>query len=267
MEEELKSKRYLNPILSQCVYLKQDLEDPYVSSFLPLASDLLQNNYSRDQIKRELLSESQQKGRTLVETELLSIINKSQRNLSEQYDKDREFVVSLHLARYNEEINKRMNVDVSEFNKFRAKEVKNYSYLQALEALYQKEKVLGLHTKALQIKINNKNNVKVKVRTKHYKMQNLSLSEMIEMNSLIEKCKKSEDQISEIILREKPVVQETEDIEYTEIINDNVKQIAVKKVPLHLQPESSQRNLLDVEEQMMATFRKNAEEEFKRIKK
>jgi hypothetical protein len=265
--EELKSKRYLNPILSPITMLKSDLDDPYVSSFLPFTSDLLQNNYSRDQIKRELLNESQQKGRTLVETELLTIINKSQRNLSEQYDKDREFVVSLHLARYNEEINKRMNVDVSEFNKFRAKEVKNYSYLQALEALYQKEKVLGLHTKALQIKINNKNNVKVKVYKKRYKMENLTLSELIEMNSLVEKCKKSEDQISEIILREKPVVQETEDIEYTEIINDNVKQIAEKVVPFHLRTDTPNKNLLDVEEKMMETFRKNAEEEFKKIKK
>lgn len=241
--------------------------DPYFSTLIELAKEILIKGSSRDEVKRELLSQSIEDEKLLTDIELSSLVNRAARKLSDDYDKDREFVVSLHIARYNEDIDKQINVDISEMNKYRGKEVKNYAYLQALELLYQKEKVLGLHNKSVQIKINNVNNVKVSVRKKKYNFENLSLKEMIELNNLIEKSKKNEE-VGSIILR--PKEEKVEDIEFEEVKEIvevvNIQQVQPTIIPPELLPAPEPKMFSDVQNRLKEALLKEAEEAFKRGK-
>jgi hypothetical protein len=263
-------QEYLNPNLpvnNELVLRYEVLEDEYVSSFSTKTYQMFLEGLSRDEIKRRLIELSQESKRVLTEEEMVSLITLNRKTINEEYDKDREFTVSLHLQRYNDDILSQLNIDVSDLNKFRAREVKNYAYLNALELLFQKEKLIGLHNKSIQMRINNVTNTKVKIgRPKLLRLNLLTTDELIELNTLMEKCKKNEGTVG-IIMR--PKEEKTIDIVH-EVVEDetvNVESIEEKILPAALSPDPEPQTLIEVQDKLKEALRKRAEEAFKNAKK
>lgn len=186
--------------------------------------------------------------------------------IKEEYSKDREFSVSLHIERYNKEIQRLFNIDVSDYNKYKAIEVKNYAFFNLLDVLTQKEKILGLHSKLVQIKINNTNTVKVTEKKKSFDLSLLTLEEKIDFYSLIQKVRRTEEEMISLVKRnrinEVPV---TEDIPHEEVIEKtNISQIEQRlpKIELIKEPDT----ILSLKEKLMETLAKKAEEASKKSK-
>ena len=154
----------------------------------------------------------------------------ARKQLSQEYDRDREFVIANHINRYNKEIKRLFNIDVSEFNKWKAAEMKTYAYFNLLEVLQQKEKVLGLHSKRLHIKINNEINLKTKKETPTLNLSALTLQEKIELYHLLQESEIDQENMSIIpSTKHKVNKEEIEDAEYVEEL-PNIDSIKAKEI-------------------------------------
>lgn len=234
--------------------------------------DIAVNSFRNGLSKEEIYIILSEDSRKITDEQLLLVINDAKKFIDDEYTKDREYMVSSHVARYNKDIEKLFNIDVSNVNKWKAKEMKNYAYFNLLETLHQKEKVLGLHTKNIQISINNKYNTKVVERKKSFDLSQLTLEEKIEFWQLLQKTKRTEDEISAIIENDDNV----EDISYVEVkaevgeqksVEERLKEMTTPELPKSVQEEEKKNTtLLSIQDKLRASLLKEAEEKYKKAK-
>lgn len=130
------------------------------------------------------------------ESTILKCLTVSYKRLEAQVQKDIPITIATHIERYE-------SIYAKSLGKARTAKhflIANYSYLDAIESLFRKERVLGLHMKRTNIQVNNTKN-KLVVETpieKKYDFSKLTLEEKIEIRNLIAKTKQIEVPVLEL---------------------------------------------------------------------
>lgn len=143
------------------------------------------------------------------------VVLHANRLIKKHYEINTTDMISLHIKRYDEEIQKlreyRARVDPTK--PWLAKNKNVLARIQCLEVLQQKEELLGMHRKAFKVVINEEETTIVQEQKGKIDVTRLTIDELIEFNTLIEKTRKTEDEISGVILR----TREDRDIEDVEV--------------------------------------------------
>lgn len=191
--------------------------------------------------------------------------------LRNSYSFDKTDIISEHIGKYNKEIKRlREYVPIAE-NHFIQMQMQSQAYLDLFDVMLAKEKLVGLHMKKTNIKLNNNTNVSVKKKESSFDLSKLTLQEKIEFLNLLSKAELNENEINPIILRKDPTKESVvEDIDFEEIKEkENVPNVSkietiVPEKPIEI--KEWEDPMIQIEEKIRENLRKKAEEEFKKIK-
>lgn len=184
--------------------------------------DLIRTGVSLDGCK-EIFGEriNPNTGRVFAPRFLQTCSLKANALIQEVYEINKTELVSLHIKRYDREIQRLLSIETPKEADFetpkgywRAFNQKVIGMSDCLDALQQKERLLGIHTKSFRLVINSEEETVLKDRAPEIDISLLSLDEKIELNDLIEKTRRTEDEISGVILRQDIRTTVTEDIEH-----------------------------------------------------
>lgn len=204
--------------------------------YLDDSLQLLLDGGSEVAVKMELFELSQKDKTTLDEVSFL--YNQGKKLIQSEYNREKDFVIASHIQRYNREIKRLFSIDVSDYNRWKAVEVKTNAYFNLLEVLQQKEKVLGLHSKQVHIKINNNVEIKETKVKPNFKLDALSFEEKVELLHLLEESEVDREDMSIIPNEENETVSETIDIPHEEVKEEvSLNVIHIKQDNLQERPE------------------------------
>jgi len=230
-----------------------------VEQYVLKAVEWLKEGMSHSAIKEMILLDKK-KGPVTPEA-ATSILNEAIARMKVEYAKDRQHIVALHTQRYDRAIKKLLNINVDSFDKMKQRELKINAYLQVLETLFRKEKLLQMHTKSFQVRINNTVNAKVREKKQMFDLSKLTLEEKINFLQLMQKAKRGYNELQSVTLIEKKQKEVIEDIGYEEV---QVPQLELYKPKVEQEDTKSTTTLLSVQQKLADTLRRKAEEEFKR---
>jgi hypothetical protein len=145
-------------------------------------------------------------------------------------------VEQVHAVRYNSIVVDKMNKDYTSLlnneniSPFVVNKIIEMDLMDALQALRQKEVLLGLHRKTFKIVFNTQNNfiggavTKPKQTKQSLDLDRLTLEEQVELLDLIAISSRSEDEVYGVKLRgvDGKIIDEAVEVE---VINDNIKRI------------------------------------------
>lgn len=211
----------------------------------------------------------------LTDANVQFAIHRGAKMISNQFARDSKSIISLHVKRYNKEIknllgktyegliDEDIDEDVeggkdSESAALKRK-MRIYALMNCLDVMFAKEKVLQLHTKQTQVKVFNQLNAKVKEKKVMFNLKDLSLNEKIEFLALIQKAKKSDNELYSVTMSNK--TQEViEDIEHEEVENNNINEIRL------IEPEAVKlkvkKDLSDITKKIHENLAKKALKQF-----
>lgn len=197
------------------------------------------------------------------------VIHRGSLKIADRYVRDRKSIISLHIKRYDQEIQeiKRWfeeeeyeNIDI----KFQ-RDVMLGQLDSAITVLTAKEKVLQMHAKETQVRIFNKLNAKVKKKEVMFDLKSLTLEEKIELLSLMRKAKKTDLELMSVTLNsDRPINNtNTEDIEYEEVpVSANVTKIKQTNIPKPERVIPPVYQLSDLTDKIRATLALVAQKQF-----
>lgn len=142
-------------------------------------------------------------------------------------------VEKLHIARYNQMIIDILNKDyeaafpsLAARKPWMLKEKEINDLFDALQAMKQKETLLGMHRKTFRLIFNTQNNITVKstIKQPDVDITILSLDEQVELLQIIQSASRTEEEVYGVILAQ-PKQEKTEDIEVELIENNNIARI------------------------------------------
>lgn len=192
------------------------------------------------------------------------VVTTANTTIKEYYNYHKSQLIALHTKRYDKDINELLNIDVSGYLPYKQTEKKIEAYMRLLDVMQQKETLLGMHRKSFRLIINNEQTTIVREKKARLDISKLSLQEQIELNNLLEKARKNEDEIGGVILRDKPQ-EVTEDAEYVVVDNKlNVDRMEHRE-PKELNSAPIGSTLTNVEDRLKLALQKKAKEEFKKV--
>lgn len=223
--------------------------------------DWYKEGINRNEIKSILLGEG------LTETAIDLYIQEAHGIVFEQFSTQTEHIISLHTKRYDKQINSLLNKDYNQLAlKIRFK-VKSTAYFDALDTLYQKEKLLNLHSKQTIIRFNQRNNINVNTvpeKKEKYDLSKLSFEEKVDFMKLVEKASPRNNVNTGVILRERKIEEEEIiEIEHEDVTNIDLiekENIIGKDVFVETPP----RTMFDLQEKLRMTLQKVAQQELEK---
>lgn len=187
--------------------------------------DMFKKGLSDDEIKHHLMLE---KGMSIHSA--IGYMSTGRAILRNDFIKDRETTIGLHLRRYDKDIQNLISIQPRTSNFAKATEIKTLAYLQLIELMGQKEKLLGFHSKSFNIKINNEVNVKVIQKPSRYDLSQLSFDEKIELMNLLHKAKILDSDAVGIIPNPKKNLETIQDIEYIDVTDESINISKIEKI-------------------------------------
>ena len=186
--------------------------------------------------------------------------------LRKEFEIEKSFLLDIHLLRYEEIFLENLHVDLSEVPVGYRKAIQCEHYISAMETLFQKEKLLGVHTKNFKLQVNN---FSIQEANLEYDLTKLTSGERLEIFSLLEIAKKTEKFNKPFLQNNNPL-----DINITASV-DVVNDIPVKKATQtdiikdqeNLIVESTGKTLFEVEEVIQNTLKDKVRELFEKKKK
>jgi len=149
-------------------------------------------------------------------TDAPSFVSEAMEVVANQYFTQNDLIISLHVQRYNREINKLLKKTFDEFDLPTQRRLKVDNNFKILEQLSAKENLLQLHNKNTIIRINQRNQTIIRSAPDHYleslDFSRLTLEERLELLSLINKTKQEQNLLEGVKLSTEDKVQK----EYTE---------------------------------------------------
>jgi len=187
--------------------------------------------------------------------------------IKQDYDIQRSEVISIHTQRYDREIESLLNYVAPSYiwEDYKREEAKNIAYMNCLGVLHQKEELLGMHRKAFRLIINNEETTIIKNTKPNIDLSRLTLEEKIELNQLMEKSRRTEDEIGGVILRSEQA-KVIEDVEH-EVVEErlNIDRMENKQPKEFIEPLPQNMALLSIQEKMRLALRRKAKEELERV--
>lgn len=152
---------------------------------------------------------------------IAGIISEANKILSQEFSTNRKHVEGLHLRRYNNSINRLLAVSEGDYeDPDEGRRAQITAFMQALDTLYQKEKLLQFHSKNFKIEINNETNINVDNTPKKgpvIDISKLSFEEKVELYELMKAARKEDeaeymddviDVEAEVVTEEEKVIEE-----------------------------------------------------------
>lgn len=142
-------------------------------------------------------------------------------------------VEKLHIARYNEMIVDLMNkkYPIKEEKPWIADALEGKDLLDVLQAMKQKEILLGMHRKAFKVTINNQTNYfleneqKKAIKKEKIDISKLTFEEQVELLDLIKLSSKTDNEVHGVMLKEKIEEVEYEEVEQPKEESKNIEKI------------------------------------------
>jgi len=187
--------------------------------------------------------------------------------IKQDYDIQRSEVISIHTQRYDREIEVLLHFIPPWYieEDWKREEAKNIAYMNCLGVLHQKEELLGMHRKAFRLIINNEETTIIKNTKPNIDLSKLTLEEKIELNQLMEKSRRTEDEIGGVILRSEQT-KVIEDIQH-EVVEErlNIDRMENKQPKEFIEPLPQNMALSGIQEKMRLALRRKAKEELERV--
>lgn len=227
--------------------------------------DLIKLGLSKSEVKHVVIRQNKKVTDTIFEDLFITAL----RFYSDQFVTEWKPVIAIHLDRYRKMIQEMEDYDYESVHpKVRFKVMVGHK-LTILETLYSIEKLLQLHRKDVNIKITQKNNtVVVKKDETVNDITRLTLTEKMRLIKLLEKSKRSDDEIflteSRLVTNPEAIQGKVEDIEHEEIVTnvEVMKDIKDKEEDLSNVVPPKIR-LVDLEDSLMRKFREIAEKQLR----
>jgi len=194
--------------------------------------DWMREGYSNEWCTQKLRQTINDKtGRVYSPRFVENIVTASNQLINQWYRSQIYQIENVHITRYNqivvEKLNKKYDFSENMPEWLRVK-LESDDLMEALNALKQKETLLGMHRKTFKLTINTQNNINIvgpkKVDKDKIDLTKLTLEEQIELMQLIEVSSRTEDEVFGVKLhstdKEKDVEQEVE-----VIVNRNIDHI------------------------------------------
>lgn len=126
---------------------------------------------------------------SLNKRQLISIMSDVNTLIRKEFESEKSLLLDLHLLRYEEIYLENISINLEEVPAGYRKAVKCEHTITAMETLFQKERLLGVHTKAFKLKANESILEKKQVE---FDVSILSSVERLEIFSLLNKAKATE---------------------------------------------------------------------------
>lgn len=224
---------------------------------IDFAADSFRNGQSEQYVAESLLEANPKFGPENISF----ILHQGSLQIASEHARDRTSIVSLHVRRYNMEIEKIEKTNWLEHPPLYRRQAEIDGLLSMLEVMFCKEKVLQIHSKETQVKIFNRLNAKIHERKVSFDVSKLSFAEQLELLTLVSKTKKQEELFS---VKKGEGMQNIEDAEVIEITNNNVSQIInVNERKPEVEPEP-EVTINSVKQKIADALRKRAQEDFER---
>lgn len=133
----------------------------------------------------------------------VSIISDAKFLRNKEFELEKDYLIDIHLLRYENIYYDNINPNLDHVQPGFRKAVKCEHFITALETLFQKEKLLGIHTKKFKLHINS-NVVSKKVNT-DFDMNMINMNEQLELLELLNKAKPTEVLVRPIVANENPL--------------------------------------------------------------
>jgi len=187
--------------------------------------------------------------------------------IKQDYELQRSEVVSIHTQRYDREIQELLTYQApyNDRKPWLQDEMNNAARMNCLGVLHQKEELLGMHRKSFKLIINNEDTTVIRTTKTNIDLSKLTLEEKIELNQLMEKSRRTDDEIGGVILRSEQA-RVIEDVEH-EVVEErlNIDRMENKQPKEIIQPHPQDMALLSIQEKMRLALRKKAKEELERV--
>lgn len=217
------------------------------------AMDVLIKGHTTSEAKRSVIEFRKSKQLTVTDSYINKLVSEANRRLTEDYGKNKNEVIAIHVERYNRDINglfrkvDELKVRVEKLEEMVMKSPGNVelwaelqscknqivtAQYQILSTMLAKEKVLQMHTKSFQIFINNKVNMEVVHEVNNFDLSKLTIEEKIDFLNLLLKSKQNDFEVGTVILRDENKEQ-TIDVEHEEVKEDepNINKIERIEAP------------------------------------
>lgn len=188
--------------------------------------------------------------------------------IRKEFEVEKSFLLDLHFIRYEEIFEESININVDSIPAGYRKAVKCEHLITAMETLFQKEKLLGVHTKRYK-QVANSKSIK-KEKNTLYDISQLTFNEQIELAMLLKKSKNVE-------ILNKPIIANNNPLNVDKIIKVNgevidapirqAKETDIKKEQGLIEQEEQGKTLLEVQANMNKTLNDKVKEMYERSSK
>lgn len=177
-------------------YLEGDLRTKAVY----YAIDLFKVGLTKAIVRETIASDKEFSSLVDIELVLLEALSE----VSEQFITKNDHLIGLHLERYNREVERLINKDFSAFGPLLERKIKSGAYMDVLDTLHQKEKLLQLHSKQTVVRFNQRNSININEIESKFDLQELDFEEKRRLVELLLKSKTSDgDEVVSVILNER----------------------------------------------------------------
>lgn len=207
---------------------------------------------------REIYLKILEENPRLKESSAQVYFNSAKASFREEFVLDRKFIVVQHVKRYDRDILllSKHEPRTSSYAKYQLE--KTQAFLDMINLLQKKERVLGFHRKTTQIKIKNNVNINLAKTKETFDFSNLTWEEKLELFEFITKTQVIENEKlvlspnKEKLKRVNQLKEETIDIEHEEVVEElNIDSIREEEdklppIPTVAQPDVvKDKNIID----------------------
>jgi hypothetical protein len=196
-----------------------------------------------------------------------SIIGDANTIIRQEFELEKSFLLDLHLLRYEEIFLENLNVDLDEVPAGYKKALKCEHLITAMDTLFQKERLLGIHTKNFKLKVTQN---QIQESNTEFDITILSVNERLETISLLNRAKTVEEYIRPSVPNNNPMNIDTKN---NKIVDDNMespikqaKQTDIIGDERSIEITSSGKNLDEVKEALGNTLKNKVQELFNKKK-
>lgn len=180
---------------------------------------------------KEIYIKILQENPNLKESSATVYLRSAKASFREEFILDRKFVIVQHVKRYDRDILvlSKHEPRTSSYSKFQ--EEKTQAYLDMINLLQKKEKVLGFHRKTTQLKIKNNVNINLVKTKKTFDFSQLTWEEKLELFNFINKAQIFENEKLVLSPNKNKIEDEelVEDVQHEVIEEINVELIKEKE--------------------------------------
>lgn len=197
--------------------------------------DWMRQGKSNEWITQHLCSiKNERTGRYLAPRFVENILTAANQLITLWYHDQIYKVEKIHIARYNQiiidKLNKKYTFDEG-MPPWLCTKIMCDDLIDCLNAMRQKEVLLGMHRKSFKLTINNQTNIVVEKTKDEPKIDihNLTFTEQAELLQLISLTNKSDNELHGVILKTKPIDTHQDEIQQVEVISTNIDSIDTYK--------------------------------------